>query len=60
MNKNKEGVCPYCGSSIVIYSTMYWDDEKTIVQECNCETCGEAFDEIYNANYDHTETYDEN
>ena len=58
--KDKENTCPYCGSTIIVYGAMFWDDEKTIVQECNCGKCGKAFDEIYNANYDHTETYDEN
>lgn len=52
----KQGICPFCGSKIIIYGVTYWDEDNVIVQECNCDTCGKAFDEVYNAKYDHTET----
>ena len=55
----KQGVCPFCGSEIIVYGITYWDDDNIIVQECNCETCGKAFDEVYTTNYDHTETEEE-
>lgn len=56
---NKKGICPYCGSDIIEYGLLYWNNEDDITQECNCGSCGKSFDEIYNTKYDHTDTYDE-
>jgi hypothetical protein len=56
MKHTNQGVCPYCGNSVVEYRLTYWDDDNTIVQECKCHVCGKFFDEVYDAAYNHTET----
>lgn len=57
MIRTKEaGKCPYCGSELIDYGTMYPDGEM-VYYDCTCTKCNQDFQEWYSLKYCETTGY---